>query len=534
VSNPKLPNVAAAGAIMMAGLFLSRILGQVRDTIMAAKFGLGPATDAYVLAFQIPDLLFFLIAGGALSSAFIPVFSEYLHTGREDEAWHVFSVVTTVMTLAIGLFVVLATIFAVPLTEAVAGGKSPELIPLIAHMSRILLPAQLAFFLGGLMFGTLYARQRFVAPGLGPNVYNLGIIFGALVLSSFVQPPIVGMAWGAVVGAFIGNFLIPLYVMRRLGSRFSPSLDLRHPGVAKVFRLMLPVVLGLSLPGVYGIIMRAFGSYFTDGINTALDYSNKLMQAPLGVFGQSFAIAVFPALAQFFAQGRMDLYRDQLVRTMRTVVYITLPISAVMFVLAPDVVTLLFQYGKFSATDTGAVAPSLRMFALGIAAWCLQPVLMRAFFAVQTTLKPILLGSLVTALFFGLAWVLKSTPLGYLGLPLASSIAALVLAMLLLVAIHRHIGDLDLRGFGVTVLKALLATAVMAGLMWAGDQVLPQGEGLRRNLWALGRLALLGLGSAWVYYGLTRAMKMPETDTVARALARLDRRKSREGQGPRE
>lgn len=527
VSNPKLPNVAAAGAIMMVSLFLSRVLGQVRDTIMAAKFGLGPATDAYVLAFQIPDLLFFLIAGGALSSAFIPVFSEYLHTGREDEAWHVFSVVTTAMTLVIGLFVIGATIFAVPLTELVAGGKSPELIPLIAQMSRILLPAQLAFFLGGLMFGTLYARQRFVAPGLGPNVYNLGIIFGALVLSAFVAPPIVGMAWGAVVGAFVGNLLIPLYVMRRLGSKFSPSLDLRHPGVKKVFRLMLPVVLGLSLPGVYGIIMRSFGSYFTDGVNTALDYSNKLMQAPLGVFGQSFAIAVFPALSQFFAQQRMDLYRDQLVRTMRTVVYITLPISAVLFVLAGDVVTLLFQYGKFTAADTEAVAPSLQMFAIGIAAWCLQPVLMRAFFAVQTTLKPILLGSLVTGLFFVLAWFLRETPLGYLGLPLASSIAAIVLAGLLLVAIHRHVGELDLAGLGVTLAKALLATAVMALLMALGDHYLPQGEGFRRNLWAAGRLAILGLGSAWVYYGLTRWLKMPESDTVARALARLDRKRPR-------
>lgn len=512
---------------MMASLFLSRVLGQVRDTIMAAKFGVGPMTDAYVLAFQVPDLLFFLIAGGALSSAFIPVFSEYLHTNREDEAWHVFSVVATVMTLGIGVLVVLASIFALPLTHLVAGGKSPELMPLVAQMSRILLPAQMAFFLGGLMFGTLYARQRFVAPGLGPNIYNLGIILGALVLSAFVAPPIVGMAWGAVIGAIIGNLIVPLVVMRRLGSRFSPSLDLRHPGVKKVFILMLPVVLGLSLPGVYGIIMRSFGSYFADGVNTALDYSNKLMQAPLGVFGQSLAIAVFPALAQFYAQGKMGMYRDQLVKTMRTVVYITLPISAVMWVLAPDIVTLLFRYGRFTDADTQAVAPALQMFAIGITAWCLQPVLMRAFFAVQTTVKPIVLGSVATAAFFGLCFALRGEPLGYLGLPLASSISALLLVAMMMVAIQRQIGELDYDAFFSTLGKSLMAVVVMVVVMMVGDALLPTGTGFGRNAWALGRLLLLGLGSAWVYYGITRALRMPETDTINRALARLDRKRAK-------
>lgn len=512
---------------MMASLFLSRVLGQARDTIMAAQFGRGPMTDAYVLAFQIPDLLFFLIAGGALSSAFIPVFTEYLHTDRESEAWHVFSVVTTVMTLVLGVFITLAWIFALPLTELVAGGKSADLLPLIAQMSRILLPAQLAFFIGGLMFGTLYARDRFVAPGLGPNVYNIGIIFGALVLSQYTTPGIVGMSWGAVIGAVIGNLLIPLIVMTRLHSRFCPSLDFKHPGVVKVFKLMLPVVLGLSLPGVYGIIMRGFGSYFTDGVNTALDYANKLMQAPLGIFGQSLAIAVFPALSQFFAQQRMDLYRDQLARTMRTVIYITLPISAIMAVLAGDIVALLFQYGKFSDADTAAVAPCLQMFSIGITAWCLQPVLMRAFFSIQKTVQPIILGTIASVLFFGLAWVLRATPLGYLGLPLASSISALVLVATMLIAIQKQVGGIDLSGLGSTFLKSLVAAVIMASVMYGGDLLLPRGTGLGRNAWAFGRLMILGLGSAWIYYGITRKLGMPETSYVNRALARLDRKKSR-------
>lgn len=505
---------------MMLSLFLSRVLGIVRESVMAAQFGLGPLTDAYVLAFQIPDLLFFLIAGGALSSAFIPVFSEYLHTDRAEEAWRVFSVVVTVMTLAVGGFVALAMAFAGPLAEVVAPGKGAELTPLIARMSQILLPAQLAFFVGGLMFGTLYAHQRFAVPGLGPNLYNIGIILGAIVLSHFVVPGIVGMAWGALAGAFVGNLVIPLFAMAKLGSRFSPSLDVRHPGVRKVFRLMLPVVLGLSLPGVYAIIMRLFGSYYPDGINTALDWANKLMQAPLGVFGQSLAIAVFPALSQFVAQARMDLYRGQLERTLKTVLYITLPISSLLFALAHDVTTLLFRHGKTSAQDVPTIAASLQMFCIGITAWCLHPVLMRAFFALQQSTRPIVLGTVTSAVFVGLCFGLRLTPMGYLGLPLASSLSAILLATMMLVAIRRQIGGLDLGGLGRTLAKSLVA-AIFAGVVaWAGTLVWTAGAGAFASGF---RAVVLGLVGAWAYYFVCRLMRMPETETIDRALARLTR-----------
>lgn len=510
---------------MMASLLLSRVLGILRDMIMAWTFGQGPQTDAYVLAFQIPDLLFFLIAGGALSSAFIPVFSDYLHTGREEDAWKVFGTVTTVMSLLITAFIVVAFVFAEPLTGLVAPYKSGELTPLIVHISRILLPAQFAFFVGGLMFGTLYARHSFVAPGMGPNLYNLGIIFGALVLSHFVTPGIVGMGWGALAGALVGNLVVPFWVMRRLGSPFRPSLDLSHPGVKKVFRLMAPVVFGLSLPGVYGMIMRALGTAYPDGVNTALEYANKLQQAPLGVFGQSLAIAAFPALSQFYAQKRMDLYRDQLLKTMRTVVYLTLPVSALMFALSNEIVAAVFQYGKFTAANADLVAGGLRMFCLGIACWCLHPVLMRAFFAVHNTLTPVILGTLTTFVFLGTAMALQQTALGYLALPLAGSVASFVLVIALVAFTVRVVGDFGVRKFLVAAAKLAVAAGA-CGLAAKGlVLVLPHGEGLGRNAMALVKLAGLGLGGAWVYYFLTLKMGFAETGYVARALDRISRRK---------
>lgn len=390
---------------MMLSLLLSRVLGLVRDAVMSYMFGADLTTDAYRLAFMVPDLLFFLLAGGALSSAFIPVFSEYLHTGKEKDAWKIFSVVTSVMTLGLTILIVLAWIFATPLSHAVAAGKPDEIIPLIAHMSRILLPGQLAFFIGGLMFGTLYARQVFSVPGLGPNIYNLGIIFGAVALSGFFTPGVIGMSWGALIGVVLGNLVIPFLAMRKLKSHFEFSLDLSHPGVRKVFKLMLPVVLGLSLPGVYGMILQWFGSFYPAGVNSWLDYANKLMLAPVGIFGQSLAIAVFPALSQFYAQDNMEAFRKQLASTVKTVIYITLPITAVMLALSPQIVATIYQHGKFTASDTAQVSTLLTLFGIGIFAWCLHPVLMRAFFALHNTVLPIVLGTATTLLFGGLLGV---------------------------------------------------------------------------------------------------------------------------------
>lgn len=521
--NSQLPNVAKAGGIMMASLLISRILGLVRDMVMAGMFGSDKFTDAYRLAFSVPDLLFFLIAGGALSSAFIPVFSEYLHTEREREAWHIFSVVVTAMSVLVITFIAFAWVFAVPLAHFIAPGKPAEDLPLIAAMSRIVLPAQYAFFIGGLMFGTLYARQVFAVPGLGPNIYNVGIIFGALVLSHFMVVPVMGMTWGALAGATIGNLVIPYFAMRKIGVRFTPSLDFKHPGVRKVFKLMLPVVLGLSLPGVYALVMQAFGSYYAEGVNTRLNYANLLMQAPLGILGQSLAIAVFPALTQFFAHQRMNMFRSQLAKTMRTVIYLTVPVSVFMAIAAPQIVAALYQHGKFTHADTLAVAGCLRWFSIGIAAWCLHPVLMRGFFAIQNSVTPIVLGTITTALFVGLCFTLRLTPLGYYALPLASSISAILLVIAMTITVRSKIEGLDVRGILTTFGKSLIGAAAFAAITLA-VLASPLGTLSAGNkLVALGVLLLLALPGGGVYFWITKKLGMPETEYLDRAFVRLSR-----------
>ncbi len=514
-------SVGKAGGIMFVSLLLSRVLGLIRDSVMAGKFGSDIHTDAYRLAFQIPDLLFFLVAGGALSSAFIPVFSEYLSTDREEEAWKVFSVVTTVMSLVVLVFVVGAGIFAEPLAHIVAPGKPASLLPEIARMSRIVLPAQFAFFIGGLMFGTLYAKGMFSVPGLGPNLYNIGIIAGALFLSAFFTPGVVGMSWGATVGALVGSFLVPLWAMRRIGARFAPSLDVRHPGVRKVFALMLPVILGLSLPGLNALIMQSFGSYFPAGTNTILEFSNKLMQAPLGVFGQSMAIAAFPALTQFYAQGRMDLYRGQLGSTLRTVLFLGIPISVVMGVLAPEVVAAMYLHGRFTQESALHTAQCLRLFSFGIWAWCLHPVLMRGYYAMHDTKAPILFGTATTALFVAGLLALWRTPLGYLAFPLCSSVAATGLVATMALALSRKSGGIGLRALATTGVKSLVA-GVAAGAVCLVLLIPP----VHRAIWGhklptIFATLVVDLLAAAAYTAVARALGMPEAAYVDRALGRV-------------
>lgn len=518
------PNIAKAGGIMAASLLLSRVLGIVRDIIISAVFGQDIVTDAYRISFQIPDLLFYLVAGGALSSAFIPVFTEYLTTDREDDAWHIFSAVASIMSVALIVLISGAWIFAPQLTELIAGQKDPSIYPTIIYMSRIILPAQFAFFIGGLLFGTLYARQVFTVPGLGPNIYNIGIILGALVISAFVTPSIAGLSWGALVGAFLGNIVVPLYAIKKLGAKFKFTLDTRHEGVRKVFRLMAPVVIGLSLPGVFGIIMQYFATYYPDGVNSAYDLGNKLMQAPLGVFGQAMAIAAFPALSQFFAQGKMDMFQSQLSKTIRTVIFLALPVSAIFFAAPNEIIAGLMQFGKFDAAATMRTAPVLQAFAIGITGWCLQPVIMRAFFSVQKPVPPIVIGTIMTGIFGGTAWitVIATKQSNYVWLPYMGSVAALLLAGALMVSVQKIVGKIDVAGIWQTLGKGLVAAIVSGGFIWFAFEAAHKFNLTGNKLGDVLTLLIFGLMAAWVYFFAARAMKMPETAYLDRVFKRMN------------
>jgi putative peptidoglycan lipid II flippase len=521
---------ARASAVMMTAIFASRLLGMLRDTVIAFRFGQNELTDAYRAAFQLPDLLFFMVAGGALSSSLMPIFSRYWETGQREEAWRVFSIVATVMVSLTTALVLLLEILAPLAVALMFPGFDAERLALTTHMTRIVLPAQICFLLGGLMMATLYARKHFVAPALGPNIYNIGIIFGGLVLALWLG--VSGLAWGALAGAFIGSVLLPLVMMRRLGSAFRLEFNLRHEGAREVFRLMLPVMFGLSLPGIYMLILRVFASWLPVGAISALDNANRQMQAPLGIVGQGIALAIFPALTTLAAREEWGALRETLRRGLRLVWFLTAPATALLLVLAEDISRVLLQYGRFTPTDTPLVASALRAFALGLFAWSGQALIARGFFALRDSLTPVLVGTAVTMVFVPLCMLLMRLQ-GHVGLALATSIAATLQMVWMARLLSRRIPS-DAPARGDSLLRFLTATGVAVALMGLTAVVLhtglhallPELSGEPTRVWnrADGRASLdLGLPTR-----LRQARRAGDRLCVARAAARLVARHNRQ------
>lgn len=514
---------ARASAVMMTAIFASRVLGMLRDTVIAYRFGQNELTDAYRAAFQLPDLLFFMVAGGALSSSLMPVFSGYWEQGRKDEAWRVFSIVATVMVSITTALVVLLE-FAAPIAVALMfPGFDSNRLALTTHLTRIVLPAQICFLLGGLMMATLYARRHFLAPALGPNIYNIGIIVGGLVFALWLG--VAGLAWGALMGAFIGSVLLPLIVMRRMGSAFRWEFNLKHEGAREVFRLMLPVMFGLSLPGIYMLILRVFASWLPAGAISALDNANRQMQAPLGIVGQGIALAIFPALTALAARSEWGALRTTLRQGLRLVWFLTAPATVLLIVLAEDISRVLLQYGKFTPTDTQMVASALRAFALGLFAWSGQALIARGFFAMRDSLTPVLIGSLVTLLFIPLCILLmRGLGMGHVGLALATSIAATAQMFWMLQILQRRIPretdneSAPLTGFllrtgSATVLMGAIAYGIHFGL----HTLLPA---FQVNLKSLVVSVLTASVAMGVYTALCQRLGVRETDYFRRVLKR--------------
>ena len=527
---------------MAGSLLLSRVLGLLRDVVVSALFGFSLDNDCLNLALVIPDTLFMLIAGGGLSSAFIPIFSEFIHTDREKEAWDLFSVVVTFCSVIVLGLISIAWIFAGPIALFFAEDKKAiihekaadvhDLLPRITELARILVPAQFAFLIGSLLIATLYSRNRFVVPGLAPNVYNVGLIAGAF-LGYFGHIGVAGVAWGALIGAMIGNLLMPTVAMLRLGGHFRPSLALKTPGVSKFFRLLGPVVFGFSLPSVAQLISQKFASPYFVGANTVVKYSNNLMQAPAGIFGQSLALAIFPVLAQFYAQDRMDLYCKQIEKTLRTVVFLSVPAAIFMGTLAPQLVNVIYGYGKANSPEELAnFALFLRIYSVGIVAWCVQPVLMRGFFSIHRTLEPIIWSTGVTGFFISMLWLTgKTGPLtisledsfgpnaGFYAIPWITNLSFVILVFILYPLLQRKVGNLNLPGLISTFGKSLVAGVPMALVAYGLGAVMP--AHLPKALNILAFVFVLFPVPCGIYMWITSKMKMPECEYFERGMAKF-------------
>ncbi len=507
--------------IMMAAVFLSRILGQLRDTLIASWFGQGSATDIYRAAFSVPDLLYFLIAGGALSSAFIPVFSSYLAREEHEDAWTLFSNVASLMFIVITALIIICEIFTPQLARIIAPGFNAQQIAETTRLTRIILPAQLAFFLGGLMMGSLQSVGNPWGQAIGPIIYNVGIIAGGVFLRKSMGTE--GMIWGALAGAFAGNFLFQLFLMKQTDCNYRWSLNFRHPGVVRVGKLMLPVILGLSLPQVYVLVNRMFASMLESGIISALDNASKLMQAPLGIFAQSIGIAILPTLSGLSATGKMAEFTQTFYKGLRTLWFLAFISTALMIALSPDIISLIYGYGKFAHTKGAAeiTATAMTLYCLGLFASSSQAVLNRAFYAVQDTVTPIVIGTITTIIFFPMNYALMK-PFGYKGLALSGSLIAMIHVGWMLLAVKTRI-KIDIKPLAIPFFR-ILGTGVITWLICVGLRIL-SAEYLysffpHQKLFNLFNLLVIGSLGSVIFFGCSKMLGSDEVDQVKQMLRR--------------
>lgn len=387
--------VGVASFIMMASVFASRLIGAFREIAIAGTNGIQAGVDAYQIAFVLPEILNHVVASGFLSITFIPIFTRYLQQDDEETGWKVFSMIHNVFGLLLLVLVIVSVIYAPLLVSLTAPGiKDPQTFAMAVRMTRIILPAQLFFFSGGLLMAVQFAKENFFIPALAPLFYNLGIIVFGLALGPYIGME--GFAWGVLFGSFIGNFLIQIIGFKKVGGRFGLNFNLKHPDLIQYIKVTLPLAAGLTMTFSTEIQFKFFGSYLEQGTIASLNYGLRVMFIIVGIFGQAVGVAAYPYMAKLAVSGKMAELNHLLNQTLK---YMTLiiPVSVLFAVLSHEIILILFQRGAFDARATQFTAGILPFFMAGSVAFCAQTIVSRGFYAKQNTLFPAIVATICVA-----------------------------------------------------------------------------------------------------------------------------------------
>ena len=425
----------AFSATLLLSVFalLSRVVGLARDKYIAYTFGAGPGTDAYNVAFQLPDLINYLLIGGAASISFVTILSRYREANQNEEGDEALSVILNTMLLVLGFAILLAEFF-VPLYTRLFFPNSPAEAALCTQMTRILLPGQLFFFAGGVLAAVALVRKQFTYQAVSPLVYTLGIIFGGVLFSRTLGIP--SLAWGALAGAFAGPFLVNGYAALRAGVRYRTKLDFSNPGLRSWVRMSLPLMLGVTVVFMDNIILTWFAKHSVGDISRLM-YAKRLFTAPMAIIGQAAGAASLPFFASLYSRNLHSDYASAVNRAATRILSVAFMLSAGMFALARPGVDLIFRGGSFNRADASLTALYFAIFSVSLALWAAQSIYSRAFFAAGQTLPPMRAGTIITALSIPLYWLLHQR-FGVIGLAWASNLAILIHTVTLAVLLDRR------------------------------------------------------------------------------------------------
>ena len=464
--NAQSKTITSAAIILGAASLFSRLLGVLRDRVLAGQFGAGGELDAYYAAFRVPDLVFNLIIVGALAAGFIPVFSGYLNDKKK--AWELVNVVLNIMSLVIIGVSVLFGLLAPWLAKIVAPGFSPQHLALTANLTRVMFISSIFLGVSGIFGSVLQSFRRFFIYSLAPILYNIGIIFDALFFTKSFG--VMGLAWGVALGAGL-HMAIQIIATADLGYRWRPVLDLNHKGLRQIFSLMLPRTMGLIIAQINFFIITIIGSSLASGSIAVFNFANNIQSFPLGLFGVSFAIAVFPTLTELVPKRKQFI--DALSLAVRQILFLIIPSSILLIVLRAQVVRIILGSGRFDWEDTVLTLETLSFFAVSLFAQSLNLVLARAFYAHHDSKTPFYSGLVAVATNIILA-VMLVDQFGVIGLALAFSLSTIFDFFLMTLLLHHKLGKLDGQRIISSITKILVASFMLGLSAWAAKIYLGQ------------------------------------------------------------
>jgi len=521
-------NTRAAGVVGLAVL-CSRVLGLAREQIFAALFGGGRVMDAFTIAFRIPNLLRDLFAEGALSTAFVTVFSRTAALQDTAAAWRLADKVATLTAVSLSAITVTGIATAPWLVAALAPGFDPGKAALTVTLTRIMYPFILLVSLAALVMGMLNARNVFGMPAMASSFFNLGSIVSGVLLGYWLDPhfgarAILGLAIGTLVGGTL-QLVVQLPALRRAGHSFHPDFHWRDPGVRSILRLMGPSVIAASTTQLNVLVNSVFASQLGDGPTFWLTVAFRLMQLPLGIFGVALGTVALPLLARMAATGNTEAFRSELARGMRLTFLMTIPSSIGLMVLAEPIISVLYQHGRFGAHETAESAAALRLYAIGLCGYAALKVLVNAFYALERRRTPMLVSFLAVGLNLALNWTLTVRfNWGHRGLALSTACVATSNFLILYALMRSHLGRLESRAMLALLSKVALASAVLLLASWAGAHFL-LADWAVQSFWpkCLSLVLVIVLAAA-AFFVSASALGIGEVHEIARAVQRRLRR----------
>jgi len=452
-----------ATILLMASAMLSRVIGLVRVKYIALIFGKGVEADAFLAAFQLPDMISYFLVGGAASITFVTILTRYRDTGREAEGERSLSVILSTMVLVLGAAILLAEILAPWYTRAVFPGFDAAKAELCTHLTRILLPAQLCFFAGGVFGAVLLVRKQFYAQAVTPLIYNLGTILGGVLLAHAIG--VSSLAYGTVAGALLGPLLVNAAGAWKVGTRFRFELDWQDEGLREWVRLSIPLMLGFSLVTADNWIINYFASSGSGAVSV-MTYAKQLFTAPMAVLAQAAGAASMPFFANLWAQKRHYEFAVEVADSVSRVAALGLLAASGMMAFALPLIDLVLRGGKYNAADTAQTAAYFGVFSITLFLWSAQAIYARAFYAAGNTMTPMIAGTIVTVVSLPVYALLFHWQ-GVSGLAMASDFGITLQTLTLAVLLHQRrmvsLASLDYRELG----RCLISGGIAGSATWA-------------------------------------------------------------------